>query len=43
VIRRFLCAVGVHRPTRWYAPTGNLVDPLYEERVECLWCLRRIA
>lgn len=40
-MKRLLCRLGLHRPTFWYAPTGLNHDPLYEPRVECLWCLRR--
>lgn len=39
--RRAACLLGLHRWTFWYAPTGLDVDPLYEPRVECLWCLKR--
>ena len=40
-MRRLRCLLGWHRWTFWYAPTGNLIDPLYEPRVECLFCLKR--
>ena len=43
VLHRLACAIGLHRWTHWYAPTGRNFDPMYEERVECLWCLRRRA
>lgn len=39
--RRVACALGFHRPTFWYASTGRTTDPLYEPRVECLFCSRR--
>lgn len=39
-LRRLLCALGFHQPVGWFVPTG-LSAPAYEQRVECLWCLRR--
>lgn len=36
------CFLGFHRPLGAYAPTGRTTDPLYEWRVECMWCLRRL-
>lgn len=40
---RLACRLGVaHRPVGWYVFVRPS-HPRYEWRVECLWCLRRLA
>lgn len=41
LLRRVRCAVGLHRMTLLYAPTGTARPPFYRPEWVCVYCARR--